>query len=54
MKLIVAITGASGVIYGKRLLEVLKSNHEVHLIMSNTSEKLIELSWEQREKNSKS
>jgi 4-hydroxy-3-polyprenylbenzoate decarboxylase len=41
MQLIVAITGASGVIYGKRLLEVLKGNHEVHLIMSNTSEKLI-------------
>jgi len=43
MRLIVAITGASGVIYGKRLLEVLKGkNIEVHLIISEASEKLIE------------
>lgn len=43
MKLIVALTGASGVIYGKRLLEVLKEkNIEVHLIISNNCEKIIE------------
>lgn len=43
MRLIVAITGASGVIYSKRLLEVLKEkNVEVHIIVSKASEKLIE------------
>jgi len=43
LKLIVAITGASGVIYGKRLLEVLKEKDvETHLIISRTATKLIE------------
>lgn len=42
MRLIVAVTGASGVVYGKRLLEVLKGKNEVHLIISKVSEKLIE------------
>lgn len=43
MRLIVAITGASGVVYGKRLLEVLKEkNVETHLIVSRASEKIIE------------
>jgi len=43
MRLIVAITGASGVIYGKRLLEVLrKKKIETHLIISRTGEKIIE------------
>jgi 4-hydroxy-3-polyprenylbenzoate decarboxylase len=43
MRLIVAVTGASGVVYSKRLLEVLQEkNIEVHLIISKTSEKLIE------------
>lgn len=43
MRLIVAVTGASGVIYSKRLLEVLKEkNVEVHLIISSASEKLID------------
>jgi 4-hydroxy-3-polyprenylbenzoate decarboxylase len=43
MRLIVAVTGASGVVYSKRLLEVLhEKNIEVHLIISKTSEKLIE------------
>lgn len=41
MRIIVAITGASGVIYGKRLLEVLQGNHDVHLIMSSTSHQLM-------------
>ena len=38
-----AITGASGVIYGKRLLEELRNrNIETHLIMSRAAEKVIE------------
>ncbi|MEM1575588.1 MAG: UbiX family flavin prenyltransferase [Nitrososphaerota archaeon] len=42
MKLIVALTGASGVIYGKRLLEILKEkNIETYLIVSNNCEKII-------------
>lgn len=41
LRLIVAITGASGVIYGKRLLEVLKGKHDLHLIISRTSEQLL-------------
>lgn len=43
MRLVMAITGASGVIYGKRLLEVLRSkNVEIHLIISKAAEKVIE------------
>ena len=43
VRLIVAITGASGVIYGKRMLEVLRSkNVETHLIISKAGEKVIE------------
>lgn len=35
MKIVVAITGASGAIYGKRLLEVLKQGgHETHVVVS--------------------
>lgn len=42
MRLIVAITGASGVVYGKRLLEVLHSkNIETHLVISQTAERII-------------
>jgi 4-hydroxy-3-polyprenylbenzoate decarboxylase len=38
MKLIIGIAGASGVIYGIRLLEILQKNHDVetHLILTNT------------------
>jgi 4-hydroxy-3-polyprenylbenzoate decarboxylase len=47
MKLIVAITGASGVIYGKRLLQILKEeNIETHLIVSKASEPIIEYELE--------
>jgi 4-hydroxy-3-polyprenylbenzoate decarboxylase len=43
VRLIVAITGASGVIYGKRLLKVLQEkNVETHLIISKAAEKVIE------------
>jgi 4-hydroxy-3-polyprenylbenzoate decarboxylase len=43
LRLIVAITGASGVIYGKRLLEALyEKNIETHLIVSQAAEKVIE------------
>ncbi len=42
LRLVVAVTGASGVIYGKRLLEVLEGKAEVHLIISRAAERLIE------------
>ncbi|MCX7965817.1 MAG: UbiX family flavin prenyltransferase [Syntrophorhabdaceae bacterium] len=43
-KIIVAITGATGVIYGIRLLEVLKeAGVETHLIISKVGKKNIEL-----------
>ena len=42
MKLVLAITGASGVIYGKRLLEVLlNKNVDTHLVISKAAEKII-------------
>ncbi len=41
MKIIVCITGASGVIYAKRLLEVLKDKVEIDLIISNSAKKII-------------
>jgi 4-hydroxy-3-polyprenylbenzoate decarboxylase len=50
MLIIVGITGASGVIYGIRLLEVLKKNKEVetHLIISEAGEEIIkhETDWD--------
>jgi 4-hydroxy-3-polyprenylbenzoate decarboxylase len=43
LRLVVAITGASGVIYGKRLLEVLREKKvETHLIVSKAAEKVVE------------
>jgi len=42
MRLIVAVTGASGVIYAKRLLEVLQAkNIETHLTVSKAAEKVV-------------
>jgi len=43
LRLVVAVTGASGVIYGKRLLGILKEKKiETHLIVSKAAEKVIE------------
>jgi len=42
LRLVVAVTGASGVVYGKRLLEVLyEKKIETHLIISKAAEKVI-------------
>lgn len=43
MRLIVAVTGASGAVYGERLLKMLREkNVETHLIISKAAEKVIE------------
>ncbi|UCB61248.1 MAG: UbiX family flavin prenyltransferase [Candidatus Bathyarchaeota archaeon] len=43
MRLIVAITGASGVVYGERLLRVMqKKRVETHLIISKAAEEVID------------
>ena len=42
LRLVVAVTGASGVIYGKRLLEVLDEKKvETHVIVSRAAEKVV-------------
>ena len=42
MKILLAISGASGSIYGVRLLEeLIKSNVEVHLVVSNDAKKIL-------------
>ena len=44
MRLVIGITGSTGVIYGIRMLEVLKKlNIETHLIMSEWAEKCISM-----------
>jgi len=44
MKLVVGITGSTGVIYGIRLLEILKQLYiETHLVMSQWAEKCISM-----------
>ncbi|MDP7330821.1 MAG: flavoprotein, partial [Candidatus Marinimicrobia bacterium] len=43
-KIVVGISGASGVVYGVRLLSVLREkNVETHLIISNSGEKNIQI-----------
>ncbi len=43
MKIVIAITGASGALYGIRLIEELKKmEHEIHLIISKNAKKIIE------------
>lgn len=42
MEIVIGISGASGVQYGIRLLDVLK-NHETHLIISETAKQIIEI-----------
>lgn len=52
LRLIIAITGASGVVYGKRLLEVLQNKKiETHLIISETAEKIIKHELEATKKD---
>jgi 4-hydroxy-3-polyprenylbenzoate decarboxylase len=52
LRLIVAITGASGFIYGKRLLEVLREKRvETHLIVSKAAEKVAEHELKQTKKD---
>ena len=47
MKLIVGITGSTGVIYGVRLLEVLKEkNIESHLIITEWAKKCLTMETE--------
>ena len=47
MKLIIGITGSTGVVYGIRMLEVLKKlNVETHLVMSEWAEKCISMETE--------
>ena len=42
MKLVVGISGASGAIYGLRILEVLKqAGVETHLVMSDSAKRTI-------------
>ncbi len=43
MRVVVGITGASGVIYGKRLLEVIREKQiEVHLVVSDAARRVTE------------
>ena len=47
MKIVIGITGSTGVIYGIRMLEVLKENNvETHLILSKWGEKCIGMETE--------
>ena len=41
-KIIIAITGASGVVLGVRILEYLKNRCETHLIISDAAKKILE------------
>ena len=47
MRLIIAITGSTGVIYGIKMLEILKEKGiETHLIMSEWAQKCISMETE--------
>jgi len=46
VRLVVALTGASGQIYGIRALEMLKNKVETHLIISNSAKVTIEVETE--------
>ena len=51
LRLIIAITGASGAIYAKRLLEELnKRNVEIHLVISCNAERVIEYELNMKKK----
>ncbi len=43
MKIVVGITGASGIVYAINLLKALKGKAEVHLIISDSAEHLLEV-----------
>ncbi|HTY92177.1 MAG TPA: UbiX family flavin prenyltransferase [Methanocella sp.] len=43
MRIIIGMTGASGVQYGIRLLEALEGNEETHLVLSQEARELVEL-----------
>ena len=42
-RFVIAITGASGVCYGKRLFDCLKSQAEVHVIISERGAELLNI-----------
>lgn len=48
MKIVVGITGATGIIYAQRLLDSLDPKmHEVHLLISNYAQAVIKQEWPQ-------
>ena len=47
MRLVIGITGSSGILYGIRMLEALKQNNiEIHLIMTEWAKKCLVLETE--------
>jgi len=44
-KFVVAVTGASGMVYARRLLDVLQDKAEVHLIISDIAHRIAKLGW---------
>lgn len=51
LRVVLCITGASGVIYGVRLLEELSKISEVHLVISKNARKILELETDFREED---
>ena len=48
MKIVIGITGASGIIYAQRLLDCIDAKtHEVHLLISNYAQAVIKQEWPQ-------